>query len=178
MDVHVTSDLTEPWLGSLRWSLETLSGEVLKSGDETLSAAPLASTQVLALDFSDLISHDTCRSLVFISELWQESQRVALALETFVPDKHLTLADPELSVDVRQEGDYLLFTLLSQSLARFVELVLAGADVVFSDNFFDLPAGRPLTVTCALPEGWSLERARQALRVRSLYDSYAYDSYA
>jgi beta-mannosidase len=45
--------------------------------------------------------------------------------------------------------------------------------VVFSDNYFDAPAGRTTAVTCALPEGWSVERARRALRVRSLYDSFA-----
>ncbi len=58
------------------------------------------------------------------------------------------------------------------SLARFVELELEGADVVFSDNYFDLPAGQSLNVTCPLPEGWTLEQARAAVRVRSLYDSY------
>lgn len=173
MGVHLTSDLTQPWQGSVRWSLETLDGEVLTTGDETVSAAPLASTQAVALDFADRVSDHNRRDLVFICELWQESQRVALALATFVPDKHLTLTDPELSVDVRQEGGQLQITLRSQSLARFVELALAGADLVFSDNFFDLPARRPLTVTCPLSAGWSLERARQALRVRSLYDSYA-----
>jgi beta-mannosidase len=45
-------------------------------------------------------------------------------------------------------------------------------DVVFSDNYFDLPAGQTVTVTCPLPEGWTLEQARKALQVRSLYDSY------
>ena len=173
MGVHVTSDLTEPWQGSLRWSLETLGGEVLKTGDEIVSAAPLASTRAVALDFADRVSDDNRRDLVFICELRREGRRVALALATFVPDKHLTLTDPELSVDVRQDGGQLHLTLLSRSLARFVELALVGADVVFSDNFFDLPARLPLTVTCPLPAGWSFDGARQALRVRSLYDSYA-----
>jgi beta-mannosidase len=62
--------------------------------------------------------------------------------------------------------------LLAKSLARFVELELEGADVVFSDNYFDLPADRTVTVTCPLPEGWRLEQARAAFHVRSLYDSF------
>lgn len=49
---------------------------------------------------------------------------------------------------------------------------LSGADVVFSDNYFDVPAGRMATVTCPLPSGWTVEQARAALRVRSLYDSF------
>jgi len=51
-----------------------------------------------------------------------------------------------------------------------VTLSLPGVDVVYSDNYFDLPAGRTTRVTCPMPEGWSLEQARQALQVRSLAD--------
>jgi beta-mannosidase len=50
---------------------------------------------------------------------------------------------------------------------------MADANVVFSDNFFDVPAGRTVTVTCPLPDGWTVEAARRALKVRSLYDSFA-----
>ncbi|MBN1933824.1 MAG: glycoside hydrolase family 2 protein, partial [Anaerolineae bacterium] len=42
MGVHVTSDLTEGWQGMVRWSLETLGGEVLEAGEEAVAAKPLA----------------------------------------------------------------------------------------------------------------------------------------
>ena len=61
----------------------------------------------------------------------------------------------------------------AQGLARFVELALEGADLVFSDNYFDLPAGRTRVVTAPLPPGWTAEQAQAALRLRSLYNSYA-----
>jgi beta-mannosidase len=53
-----------------------------------------------------------------------------------------------------------------------VELSMEGVDVVFSDNYFDLPAGRVVSVTCELPTGWSEQRAEDALRVRSVFDSF------
>lgn len=62
--------------------------------------------------------------------------------------------------------------LRSNALARCVELAFEGADVIFDDNYFDLPAGRELEVGFELPAGWSLERARAALRVRSVADTY------
>jgi beta-mannosidase len=170
--VHVTNDRALSWEGTVRWSLETLRGEVLQSGQEGVVAAPFASAPVCALDFTGPVSAANSRELVFITELWRENRRLALAVATFVPDKHLLLADPGLQVDLRQEGDQLLFVLQSGSLARFVELAFAGVDVVFSDNYFDLPAGRTVNVTCPAPPGWTLERARQALRVLSLYDSF------
>jgi beta-mannosidase len=57
-------------------------------------------------------------------------------------------------------------------LARLVELSLAGADVVFSDNYFDLPAGRSVTITCSLPPGWDLSQAKAALKIRTVFDSF------
>jgi beta-mannosidase len=75
--------------------------------------------------------------------------------------------------ELQRQGDQLVVDLAARSLARFVELRLDGADVVFSDNYFDVPAGRTLRVSAPLPEGWSLDRARAALKVRSLYDSFA-----
>jgi beta-mannosidase len=92
---------------------------------------------------------------------------------TFIPNKHLSLVDPGLDVHVSQKNDQLTITLTAQSLARFVELKLAGVDVVFSDNYFDVPAGRTVRVTCSLPEGWSVAQVQTALQVRSLYDSFA-----
>jgi beta-mannosidase len=58
--------------------------------------------------------------------------------------------------------------LASRSLARLLELSLAGADAVFSDNYFDLPAGRRVSVTCPLPAGWTPAQPRAALRLRSV----------
>jgi beta-mannosidase len=91
----------------------------------------------------------------------------------FVPDKHLALTDPGLALDVHQQGDHVVLSLTARSLARFVQLALEGVDVVFSDSYFDLPAGRQVVVTCPLPQGWDLQQAREALVIRSLYDSYA-----
>jgi len=58
-------------------------------------------------------------------------------------------------------------------LARFVELSLDDADVVFSDNYFDVLPGEMVRITCPKPEGWSLDDIGRSLTVFSLYDSFA-----
>jgi beta-mannosidase len=180
MAVHVTSDLTEPWGGTVRWSLETLGGEVLVDGIEEVLAAPLSSTKVCSLDFVNRIAGSATaleagnpRNVVFVAELWQGDERTAIKVAPLVPNKHLELVEPDLSVDVIVQDDQLVCQVTAQSLARFIELSLTGADVVWSDNYFDVPVGRTVSATCPLPDGWTLERAREALCVRSLYDSYA-----
>jgi beta-mannosidase len=172
--IHVTSDLRELWEGTVRWSLETLRGEVLASGQEPVKVAPLASTHVRTLDFAGHISDDNRRELIFIAELWQGDRRVALHTATFVPTKHLSLTDPAVTAHLRSEDGQLIVELASHSLAHLVELTLEDCDAILSDNYFDLPAGRPVTVSCPLPTGWTLAQACTALKVRSVYDSYAH----
>jgi beta-mannosidase len=172
--VYVSNDLLEPWDGTVRWSLETLAGEVLASGQSPVKAAPQAATQVCRLDFSDRVSDDTIRMLVFIAELWQGDRFVTRQTAGFAPIKHLSLADPAVTVDLRREKGQLIIELKSRTLALLVEVSLTGADVVFSDNYFNLPPGRIALISCPLPAGWTLSRARKAFRLRSVYDSYSH----
>jgi beta-mannosidase len=171
MGLFITNDRAEPWQGELRWTLEMLSGEVLDSGQQTVIAAPLETTTLLSLDFSGLVGPHNARRVVFVAELWQSDACLAHSLAPFVPDKHLELAAPHLDVFVSQAGNQLSVRLQAHNLARFVELSLEGADVIFSDNYFDLPAGRTVTITCPLPEGWDIMQAKQLLKIRSLKEA-------
>ena len=172
MGLFVTNDTTRAWTGEVRWSLETLAGEQLDQGVEKVSAAALAATRVRSLDFSGQIRDENRRQVVFIAELWKGKKLQARQLATFAPNKHLELAAPQIETKVSIAGGQLSLQLTAICLARFVAVELEGVDVVFSDNYFDLPAGQAVTVTCPLPTGWTLEQAGQALRLRSLYDSY------
>ena len=89
-----------------------------------------------------------------------------------MPTKHLSLVEPNLKSAVRNEDGWLRIEISAESLACFLERTFDGVDVVFSDNYFDLPAGRSVTVSTPVPPGWSIDRARAALRLRSLFDSY------
>lgn len=173
MRVCVTNDNREAWQGEVRWSLETLAGDTVDSGMVKLEAAKLDTTDAVNLDFGDKITDESRRELVFVAELWDDSARLQSAIALFAPSKHVSLVDPNLNVELEVEGDELRVHLHAASLARFVEVTLEGADVVFSDNYFDLPARRHVVVSCGLPEGWGIQDAREAIRVRSLVDSFA-----
>jgi beta-mannosidase len=155
----------------VRWSLESLDGAVLSSGVRTRRCRSLKTSLVKMLDFQG--SRDALGQIVLVAELWQNEEPLVLQVCPFVPDKHLSLSDPQLSAEIRFTGGLLHITLTAHSLARFVELSLEDADVIFSDNCFDLPAGRSAVVTCPLPQGWEAAQAAQALRIHSLYQSYA-----
>jgi beta-mannosidase len=170
--LHVTSDLTGEWQGSVRWSLETLAGEVLEHSDKAVTVPPLSSKCAYTLDFSHQLSADKRRETVLVYELRQGDEQISMGVVPFVRTKHLKLADPKLRYTIAETNGGVEVQITSQRLARFVWLELAGSDALFSDNYFDLPAGRTVAVTFAAPEGWTTEQVREALRVRSLVDSF------
>jgi beta-mannosidase len=172
--VYVSNDTLEPWEGRVSWSLETFDGEVLTAGQTPVKAAPQAATQVCKLDFSDRISDDNVRSLVFVAELWQGDQFITCQTACFAPIKHLSLTDPAITVNLQDQNGDLVIELNSNSLALLVEVSLTDADVVFSDNYFNLPAGRSRQITCPLPVDWTLGRVQKEIHICSIYDSYAH----
>ena len=170
--VYVSNDTLEPWEGTANWSLETFDGEILTSGQAPVKAATQAATQICKLDFSNLISDDNVRKLVFIVELWHGDQLISWQTTGFAPIKHLSLTDPAVRVNLHSEKGQLIAELTSQSLALLVEVSLTNTEVVFSDNYFNLPPGRTTRISCPLPPGWSLKQAKKEFHVRSIYDSY------
>jgi len=167
--VHVTSDLVEPVDLLVRWRLETLEGKTLQKGEQALRASALADTLIGSYDFSAQVSAENQRQVVFVAEMWQNGQLVTQCVTPFVANKHLELRKSGLKVQTRIEGQTLMVEVSTRTLARFIELSIEGADPVFSDNYFDLPAGATVTVTTPLPENWTAE---SKVLARSLVDSF------
>jgi beta-mannosidase len=173
-NVYVTNESREAWQGSLRWSLETLEGKVIKTGNALAQAEPFGVSQIAALNFEDEVTDDLCRDLVFVAELFDGEQLITRQTAFFVPTKHLNLVDAGISTKVSIDKEQVQIEVTSKNLAKLVELNLEGADGVFSDNYFDLPAGRKVTISVPLPGGWTTAQVESALKVRSVYDSYAH----
>ena len=172
--IAVTNDRVGAWQGELRWSLEGLDGKVISAGHAEVEARGLGTTRVAALP-SPAEPHER-RTTVLVAELLEGESRLALVVTPFAPDKHLALRRPRIRTAVTaarpdQAAQTATVVLRSDVLARWVELSLEGAEVVFDDNYLDLPAGREVAVGFGLPDGWDLGRARAALRVRSVADT-------
>jgi beta-mannosidase len=110
--------------------------------------------------------------MVFVVELLQSGKSLSRQTAFFVPTKHLALKDPQIESKLSLKDITLNIEVSARSTARLVECSLTGADVVFSDNYFDLPAKKKLNITAPLPSGWDLSMAKEAFRVRSVFDTY------
>ena len=169
---YLANETRSSWRGIVRWSLETFAGEVIEGGEEPAAAAALTATLVRRFDFAGRLREPGPHNLVFVAELWQGETQVGRQIALFAAERTLRLPDPGLTAEVAAgaRSDDLRIAVRSRALARFVALALTGADVVFSDNFFDLPGQRTAIVSCRLPTGWTIEDGRRALRIRSLAD--------
>ena len=175
--LHVSNDEVAPFRGEVRWRLETVAGRRLARGRRRVRAKPLADTLVADLDFSRPIGDRNRRDLVCVFELRGDGGRRSSGVVGFVPIKHLELVDPGLKAAVRPatgaSAPAWAVTVNAKSLARFVCVSIEGRDCVWSDNFFDLPAGESRTVTCPRRPGETAAALRSRLRLTDLHASYA-----
>jgi beta-mannosidase len=146
---------------------------VVESGSQTVEVSPLADNLIRSFDFSDQVNVENERDLVFVCTLMDGNEFISTSVGTFVSNKHVSFVDPGLEVTIQQNDEAFVLNIMAESMARFVQLKLDGADVVFSNNYFDVPAGQEIKITCPIPDGWTLEKAADALSIYSLYDSFA-----
>lgn len=175
VDLYLTNDRTEVWQGRVRWSLEDMTGGVLTHGVFDVTVDPLSAIRVGTLDFADQVGRENEREVVLVYELLEDEESVSLGVLPFVPDKHLELMDPGCTAVVSQVPGGFEIEISSKALARYVWLSLEdweGDYGQFSDNYFDLPAGRSHRVFLELAELRDVNAVSAALRIRSLKDSY------
>ena len=145
-EIHVTNDTTQPAKIEVRWSLERLDGTVVRKSKIKAAIGPEASKMLADLDFGEELAGDEIRRCVLVHELIVNGKQAGLGITPFVPSKHLELPPAKIKLEsgTDDDGDYVKVT--SDATARFVWLTIPRRDVIFSDNGFDLPAGRTMTV--------------------------------
>ncbi|MCX7670108.1 MAG: glycoside hydrolase family 2 protein, partial [Anaerolineae bacterium] len=149
VQLWLTNEQRAEWQGTVRWSLETFAGEAVAVDEERVAVAALSAVPVRRLDFEPLLRKHGRKKLAFVAELWQDQTHMSRQVTLFAPDRAIAWPDAQLVAEVATDphAEELVITVRGQALARFVELALASADVIFSDNYFDLPAGRAVTVS-------------------------------
>lgn len=168
-EIHLTNDTTRPVDAEVRWSLEKLDGAVVRADVIRARVDGESNTMFADLDFSAELAGDVIRQCVLVHELLIDGKAEALGVTPFVPSKHLELPRADIRVAAGSDGAGPYLDVTSDALARFVRLSVPGRDVVFSDNYFDLPAGRTVRVRVESDiDPAALSRAA----ARSLRDSY------
>lgn len=131
--LNVSNETLKPFRGTARWSLRRPDASVIEEGEFSVDCPALSAVWLPEQNFDN---YDTF-GVYYAYELLDESgAAVGSGSVLFCPPKHFKFEDPQLTVI--REGDEIVVT--ARKYARSVE-ILAGADTVLEDNYFDMNAG-------------------------------------
>ncbi|UCC18037.1 MAG: glycoside hydrolase family 2 protein, partial [Dehalococcoidales bacterium] len=172
VEIHVTSDLLEECEGEVSWDLSTVNGEIILRESKPLDIMPGKNIRAHTLNCSKEIKEYGIRNLMVWLNLKVNGEDVSSNFVSFIKPKHLDLVRPEIGLEIKSVDDKIRVTLTSETPALWVWLEMEGIDARYSDNFFHLWQGHPVTVEIAPEEKISQDEIRKRLKVRSLVDTY------
>ncbi|WFB59939.1 glycoside hydrolase family 2 protein [Paenibacillus sp. BR1-192] len=144
--VHLVSDISEAVQGTLKVQLFDFNGKELYGSEQPIRAEEQASLVVFRAAADELLRGHDPSEVVLVAQWLQDGVVVDSKTFYFVNDKHLRLHSPAISVKEVEGSDGTAFVLESNVLARHVWLS-AEEEGFYSDNFFDLIPGIPVTVS-------------------------------
>jgi len=152
--LNVSNETTREFRGTARWALRRPDASVIRSGEFAVTCPALS---VVWLPEQNFDAYDTFEVYYSFELLDEAGNLTGQGSVLFCPPKHFAFEDPRLTVT--EEGGEIVVT--AEKYARSVE-ILAGADVLLEDNYFDMNAGtRRVKILRGNPN---------TLSVRSVYD--------
>jgi beta-mannosidase len=171
--IYVSSDLTENKKGKISWQVTDVAGNILLEGEEMLEVPASKSRCVKVVRLPENLRMHNIRDLLFWVEFSVKGKAVSRNFASFARPKHLELRNPEIKVDIsRTEKEVAVLTLTARAPALWVWLDVENTNVRFSDNFFHILPGKPVTVTMKNDARLFTAEIRQRLRVSSFIDTY------
>lgn len=176
VSLHLCNETPEKICGVMSWELATATCEVIAQGETKVSAGAFSTADCGTLDFADTLDTDEKkRNAVLFYDFTAGDKSVSSGSVLFVKSKHFSFADPQMKINISEESDRFVLTISAKAYARFVELAIAGADAVFSDNYFDIEAEQDKKVEVLksdLSMPLTLSQMKEKIRLRSIYDTY------
>jgi beta-mannosidase len=174
LEVYITNDTVNEFKGHIEWRLINQKTGVIEEKTQQVSVKALSPKCIETLDFSAYLkTNEDRRNTYFEYALYGENGYIASHTVLFVEPKHFEFKAPEIITEVTEEDDKFVIKVNAKQFAKSIELDLAAADGVFSDNYFDLSADKVRGIElkkCRLSKELTLEELKKELRTRSVFD--------
>ena len=131
--LNVSNETLKDFRGTAQWSLRRPDASVVEEGEFQVECPAMSAVWLPKQDFSQYGTYDVYYSYRLLDEA---GSLVGEGSVLFCAPKHFKFADPKLNAFVKD--DEIIVT--AEGYARSVE-IMAGADVVLSDNYFDMDGG-------------------------------------
>jgi hypothetical protein len=145
VDIHIVSDVPEPIDGTLHAALYDFDGKLLKRFSAPAKVEANAAAAVWSSSVDGLLEGADPKRTVLKADLAAGGRVLDSKLHYFVPAKDIKLSKAKVTIREVAGSNGTAFTLETDTLAKQVAL-LPEAEGVFSDNWFDLIPGIPVTV--------------------------------
>lgn len=176
VELHITNETMAEVRGIIQWQLIDKELGILKEGSITAIIGSLQAQLGIALDFTEeLKSEEALRKVYLEFALVVDDIEVSGGTVLFTKAKHFEFTDPQIHMELKETETQFELTLHAAAFAKYVGLELSHADGLFSDNYFDLSAGKTKVVQLdkrRLSEPLTLEQLEEQLQITSLYDTY------
>src|SRR5579864_5874129 len=171
VDAVIVSDKLQPVSGVIHYRMLDFAGRVLLEETRQVQIPPQSSASYLLLDQSDLLKKGDPRQTFLVFDLEVGGQRVSRNLIFQDVTHNLKLpVSPKIEATVSGSGQNYQVTLRSSELARNVYVSLGNLDARFSDNYFDLLPGEPVTIT--VKSANTQDQIKRAMKITSLTDAF------
>jgi beta-mannosidase len=171
VEVYINNDLMQPFKGELAWTVTDVRGKTISRGKKPVEIER-GSRRADVLNLAKEIKACGIRDLMIWLEVSVNGKSVSTNFVTFARPKHLELCPPDIKVEVSQTNGQSAVTLTATAPAIWTWLELNGIDARFSDNYFHLRPGKPVTIKIETEKPLTTAAIKKNLRVRSLIDTY------
>ena len=155
--------------GTIHWQLRNTKSEVIVSGSMEASCPALTAKNIGNADLGDyadvLTDRFKMREYYLTFTLENETGTLASGSKLFVLPKTFLFQRPEIRTEITETAEHFALTLSADAYVMAVCLDCKTLDVDFSDNWFDLHGGMPVTVTIPKTNGLTAEKLREELTV-------------
>ncbi len=173
---YLHNDSRTAYAGRLDVYLRNDRFKILSHLETEAEVAPLTVHPVLHVDFGNLLTSQDVRSHTYAEYvLTVDGKVISRGTTLFVKPKHFELPLVHYRTEVEKQGNQFVIHVSADRFSYYTALQFDAWDPVFSDNYFDITSPEGVTVTVdasELPNGITADAVRDALRIRSVRDSY------
>lgn len=162
VDLYISNERLEAVDGVLRWKLFHVKQGLIKEAEVSCHVRRLYTVHVVHLELNDILkARQDEREYYLYYSFKMDDDKTREGTVLFTKAKHFEFCAPKICCEKLDPHTWRLY---SEEFAKFVEVDF-GADVILSDNYFDLVPGEEKIITTE-------EEMLENPQIYSLYDSF------
>ena len=171
LEVWVVSDRKRPVKGKLEVTVYNMKGKCINSFTRNVHLKSDESLKVIDRKVEELVGSYVPNDVVVYADFTPGGEKKHYTNNCFlVKQKEMNYPDAKITPEIEPKEHGFRVTLHTDTFARAVFMELDGQDYFFSENFFDLLPGHPLTLD--VETSLSLQDFKKQLRIKTLRDAY------